>query len=29
VRVISASVSQPTWESAILPNDGVPLGSDW
>jgi prepilin-type processing-associated H-X9-DG protein len=29
VRGVSASVSQPTWQNAITPNDGNPLGSDW
>ncbi|MBN9118170.1 MAG: DUF1559 domain-containing protein [Planctomycetes bacterium] len=29
VRGVSGSVSQTTWLSAILPADGVPLGSDW
>jgi prepilin-type N-terminal cleavage/methylation domain-containing protein len=29
VRTVAASVSQATWQSAILPGDGVPLGSDW
>lgn len=29
VRAVTASVSQPTWQSALLPKDGVPLGSDW
>jgi prepilin-type N-terminal cleavage/methylation domain-containing protein len=29
VRGISASVSSGTWQSANLPADGLPLGSDW
>jgi len=29
VKLVSRSVSQPTWQSAILPEDGVPLGNDW
>ena len=29
VRHISASISQMTWTSALLPSDGVPLGPDW
>jgi prepilin-type N-terminal cleavage/methylation domain-containing protein len=29
VRSVSSGVSQPTWQAAVLPNDGVPLGSDW
>ena len=29
VRGVSASVSQPTWQQAIIPDDGTPLGSDW
>jgi prepilin-type N-terminal cleavage/methylation domain-containing protein/prepilin-type processing-associated H-X9-DG protein len=29
VRFVSASVSQATWTSALLPNDRVPLGPDW
>ena len=29
VRTVNGSVSQPTWASALLPRDGVPLGSDW
>jgi len=29
VKTVSRSVSQPTWQSAILPEDGVPLGNDW
>ena len=29
VRSVSSGVSQPTWQAALLPNDGVPLGSDW
>jgi prepilin-type N-terminal cleavage/methylation domain-containing protein len=29
VRGVSAAVTQPTWQSAITPDDGIPLGSDW
>jgi hypothetical protein len=29
VRRINASISQQTWTSALLPDDGNPLGSDW
>jgi len=29
VKAISGDVSQYTWQAAILPTDGVPLGSDW
>jgi prepilin-type N-terminal cleavage/methylation domain-containing protein len=29
VRLVSTSISQPTWQHAITPNDGNPLGSDW
>lgn len=29
VREVTARVSQVTWQSAILPGDGRPLGSDW
>jgi prepilin-type N-terminal cleavage/methylation domain-containing protein len=29
VRMVSSAVSLATWRSACLPNDGVPLGSDW
>jgi type II secretory pathway pseudopilin PulG len=29
VRVVSPTISTATWTSAVLPNDGVPLGSDW
>jgi hypothetical protein len=28
-RGVAATVTQPTWQSAILPADGVPLGYDW
>jgi len=28
-RTVSGSVSQTTWQYAITPNDGNPLGSDW
>jgi len=29
VKAVSGSVTQTTWQSAILPSDGNPLGSDW
>jgi prepilin-type N-terminal cleavage/methylation domain-containing protein len=29
VRTVSALISLTTWRSAVLPNDGTPLGSDW
>jgi hypothetical protein len=29
VRLVGRKVSQTTWVSALLPSDGVPLGSDW
>jgi len=29
VRGVSSGVSQPTWQSALLPADGIPLGNDW
>jgi len=29
VRSVSTGVSQATWQSALLPNDGIPLGNDW
>jgi prepilin-type N-terminal cleavage/methylation domain-containing protein len=29
VRDVNARVSQRTWQSAILPGDGIPLGNDW
>jgi type II secretory pathway pseudopilin PulG len=29
VRQVNERVSQPTWYSAIKPDDGVPLGDDW
>jgi prepilin-type N-terminal cleavage/methylation domain-containing protein len=29
VRSVSASVSQPTWQAALVPDDGTVLGSDW
>jgi hypothetical protein len=28
-RGIAASVSQPTWQHALTPADGIPLGADW
>jgi prepilin-type N-terminal cleavage/methylation domain-containing protein len=28
-RVVNNTISQPTWYSAIVPADGIPLGSDW
>jgi len=29
VRSVSSGISQPTWATAIIPNDGLVLGSDW
>jgi prepilin-type N-terminal cleavage/methylation domain-containing protein len=29
VRMVTSSVSQATWTSALLPDDGISLGSDW
>lgn len=29
VRNVTAAVSQTTWQAALMPKDGVPLGSDW
>jgi prepilin-type N-terminal cleavage/methylation domain-containing protein len=29
VRDVNGRLSQQTWQSAILPADGIPLGSDW
>jgi prepilin-type N-terminal cleavage/methylation domain-containing protein len=29
VRTVAASVAQTTWDNALLPRDGNPLGSDW
>jgi prepilin-type N-terminal cleavage/methylation domain-containing protein len=29
VRTVSGTISQTTWQSAILPRDGIPLGPDW
>lgn len=29
VRLLSTSISQPTWARALNPSDGNPLGSDW
>jgi prepilin-type N-terminal cleavage/methylation domain-containing protein len=29
VRLVRGNVSQQTWQSAIMPADGVPLGADW
>ena len=29
LRGVGSSVTQATWQQAITPNDGVPLGSDW
>jgi hypothetical protein len=28
-RAVSALVSQPTWQHALTPADGTPLGADW
>jgi prepilin-type N-terminal cleavage/methylation domain-containing protein len=29
VKAVSETISQQTWQSAILPRDGIPLGPDW
>jgi prepilin-type N-terminal cleavage/methylation domain-containing protein len=29
VRSVSPGLSQTTWKLALLPNDGLPMGSDW
>ena len=29
VRGVNSGVSQATWQSALIPDDGIPLGSDW
>jgi hypothetical protein len=29
VRLVASGVSASTWAHAIMPDDGVPLGSDW
>jgi len=29
VRNVSPNISQATWVRAVMPNDGLPLGSDW
>jgi prepilin-type N-terminal cleavage/methylation domain-containing protein len=29
VRIISNGISNSTWVDALLPNDGLPLGTDW
>jgi prepilin-type N-terminal cleavage/methylation domain-containing protein len=29
VRIVSGNVSQPTWQNALTPADGNPLGTDW
>ena len=29
VRLVNSGVSQNTWQNAVTPNDGNPLGSDW
>jgi prepilin-type N-terminal cleavage/methylation domain-containing protein len=29
VKGVSSGISQRTWQAAVQPNDGVPLGSDW
>ena len=29
VRLVNSSISASTWQSALLPADGIPLGSDW
>jgi len=28
-RMVSSGISSATWAEAVLPNDGIPLGSDW
>jgi prepilin-type N-terminal cleavage/methylation domain-containing protein len=29
VHVVAQGISQLTWQDAVQPNDGIPLGSDW
>ena len=29
IRLVSNGISQATWFSAVHPDDGIPLGSDW
>jgi prepilin-type N-terminal cleavage/methylation domain-containing protein len=29
VKAVNGEITQRTWQSAILPTDGVPLGADW
>ncbi|HTU91064.1 MAG TPA: DUF1559 domain-containing protein, partial [Gemmataceae bacterium] len=29
VRLVSQGTTQLTWQNAVQPNDGIPLGSDW
>ncbi|MCZ2344291.1 MAG: DUF1559 domain-containing protein [Bacteroidales bacterium] len=29
VKAVNENVSQTTWQAALMPKDGVPLGSDW
>jgi hypothetical protein len=29
VRLVNSSVSLASWQSAMFPDDGIPLGSDW
>jgi prepilin-type N-terminal cleavage/methylation domain-containing protein len=29
VRMVAQGISQLTWAHAVMPNDGIPLGSDW
>jgi prepilin-type N-terminal cleavage/methylation domain-containing protein len=29
VRLVTINISTRTWYSAVIPNDGIPLGSDW
>jgi hypothetical protein len=29
VRGVSSGISQPTWQNALTPADGIPLGSNW
>jgi prepilin-type N-terminal cleavage/methylation domain-containing protein len=28
-RLVSSGISATTWAEAVIPNDGIPLGSDW
>ena len=29
VRLVNSGISNATWSEAVIPNDGIPLGSDW